>query len=91
MGIYIEGIKMPKNETYLRIDEKGEVYVYGSYPTELYKAIPVQPHGRCIDADNLLTDKSISTIGNGMTFGGQYSFSESEIINAPTIIPADRM
>ena len=90
MGIYIEGIKMPKNETYLRIDERGEVYVYGSYPTELYKAIPVQSHGKLIDVDNLLIDKSISTIEKGMPLGGQYVFSESELVNAPIIIPADR-
>ena len=57
MSILINGMKMPKDrEIYLRIDEKGEVYVYGSYPTELYKAVPVPPHGRLIDADELETD-----------------------------------
>lgn len=46
-------------------------------------------HGRLIDADNLLINKSINVIGKGMIFGGQYVFSESEIVNAPTIIPAE--
>lgn len=54
MSIYIDGLEMPKDrEINLRIDEKGEVYVYGSYPTELHKAVPVLPHGRLIDADTL--------------------------------------
>lgn len=44
MGIYIQGMEMPKDkEIFLRIDEKGEVYVYGSYPTELYKAVSITP------------------------------------------------
>lgn len=52
-------------------------------------AVPIPSHGRLIDADALLTDKSMSIIGKGMIFGGQYVFSESEIVNAPTIIEAD--
>ena len=51
--------------------------------------IELPPHGRLIDADNLLINKSINIIGKGMIFGGQYVFSESEIVNAPTIIPAE--
>ena len=55
MGFYIRGMEMPKDRgIYLRIDEKGEVYVYNQYPTKLYKAIPVPPHGRLIDADALI-------------------------------------
>lgn len=48
---------MPKDrEVVLRIDPKGEVYVYGSYPTALHKAVSVPPHGRLIDADALIAD-----------------------------------
>lgn len=51
MGIYIHGMEMPKyREIILRIDEKGEVYVYGTYPTELHKAVPVPDHGPLVDA-----------------------------------------
>ena len=53
MGLYIN-MEMPKDkEIFLRIDEKGEAYVYGSYPTKLYKAEPLPPHGRLVDADAL--------------------------------------
>ena len=89
MGIYIEGIKMPKNEIYLRIDEKGEVYVYGSYPTELYKAVPVPKHDRLGDLDKL---------ENGLRHMAKYQYGERQqgilgccetIRLAPTIIPAE--
>lgn len=85
MGIYIEGIKMPKNETYLRIDEKGEVYVYGSYPTELYKAIPVQPHGRLIDADALVNE----LVHSEFFSMSDYNKFVCLALKAPTIIPAE--
>lgn len=50
--ILIKGMEMPKGrEIYLRIDEKGEVYVNGSYPTELHTAIELPPHGRLGDLD----------------------------------------
>ena len=88
MSILIEGMELPKGkEVFLRIDEKGEVYVYGSYPTELHKAVPVPPHGRCIDADALI--KSDSVVGKLMMFGGEYVYTQSEIDRATTIIPAD--
>ena len=52
MSILIKGMDMPKDkETILRIDEKGEVYIYGSYPTELYSAFELPPYGDLIDRD----------------------------------------
>lgn len=90
MGIYIEGIKMPKNETYLRIDERGEVYVYGSYPTELHKAIPIQSHGDLIEREAVcLTDFEI-VMCNGDYKEGMKMLLE-KIESVPTIIPADRI
>lgn len=57
MSVLINGMEMPKDrEIILRIDEKGEVYVYGSYPTELYKAVPVPPHGDLIDRRETIID-----------------------------------
>ena len=39
MGIYIEGMNLPKeHEVIIKKKKKGEVYVYGSYPTELHQA-----------------------------------------------------
>lgn len=47
MSILIKGMEMPKDkEITLCIDEKGEVYIYGSYPTELYSAVELPPHGK---------------------------------------------
>lgn len=55
MSILIEGMELPKGkEITLRIDEAGEVYVFGSYPTELHRAVELPPHGRLIDADVLI-------------------------------------
>lgn len=56
---------------------------------ELQKRVPKTPHGRLIDADALIIDKSQDLIHKGMVFGGQYVFSESAILNAPTIIEAE--
>lgn len=53
--ILIRGMELPEDkEICLRIDKKGEVYVYGSYPTELYKAVPVPDHGRLVDEEQLI-------------------------------------
>ena len=53
MSILIKGMEMPEaKETFLRIDDKGNVKVYGN-PTESYEAVSVPPHGRLIDADAL--------------------------------------
>ena len=85
MSVLIEGMEMPKNcEIIIRIDEKGEVYVYGQYPTRIYKAIPVTPHGRLIDADELIDDvrrHSESYFAD--------DFAHEWVDKAPTVIPAD--
>jgi len=83
MSILIKGMELPEDkEIFLRIDEKGEVYVYGSYPTELHKAVPVQPHGRLIDAGAL----------EALFWDGQCYFTENikyKIKSIETIIPAE--
>lgn len=49
--ILIRGIEMPTNkDVTIRIDPNGEVYVYGTYPTLLLKAITLpEGHGNLID------------------------------------------
>lgn len=92
MSILILGMEMPKDrEINLRIDEKGEVYVYGSYPTELHKAVPVPPHGRLIDADALEQDaqkRLLMCNKNDNQFHKPYEIMRA-IALAPTIIPAE--
>lgn len=91
-GIYIHGMEMPKNrEIMLRIDETGEVYVYGAYPTELYKAIPAPGHGDLVARD-ALREKAYNS---GMWANGHEGFKQmvvdlEDINNAPTIIPASK-
>ena len=90
MSILIEGMELPKGkEVFLRIDEKGEVYVYGSYPTKLHKAVPVPPHGRLIDADALHYNRIRIAHPDGAVGGWNAVVMSAEIKDAPTIIPAD--
>lgn len=96
MSILIEGMEMPKNcEIIIRIDEKGEVYVYDQYPTKIYKAIPVPPHGRLIDADKLheaTYHRAFETDDDTMWQSGcwvRYRAIEQVQDNQPTVIPAD--
>ena len=93
--ILIRGMELPEDkEICLRIDEKGEVYVYGSYPTELHKAIPVPPHGRLGDLDRL--EQMFADIDHApySGFDGLEPFYSAEdaaqiIRLSPTIIPAE--
>ena len=86
MSILIKGMEMPKDkEIILRIDEKGEVYIYGSYPTELYSAVELPPHGRLIDADALA-----EKIQYECKWSGVYTKATCrELELAPTIIEAE--
>lgn len=98
MSVLIEGMEMPKNcEIIIRIDEKGEVYVYDQYPTKLYKAIPVPPHGRLIDADELIAkqEEDAEIFMGSTNYGDKVRYDEAmnavaNIVNAPTVIPADK-
>lgn len=93
MSILIKDMKMPKDkDIILRIDSKGEVYIYGNYPTEIYEAVELPSHGRLIDVD----------------YADEYAYDELELAyryltnweaaramqkiyqTAPTIIPAER-
>ena len=83
MSILIEGMEMPVDkEVFLRIDEKGEVYVYGSYPTELHKAVHVPPHGDLIDREPF-----VQFIKTHWDSYDQWFVEQLEA--RPTIIPAD--
>ena len=83
MSILIEGMELPKGkEVFLRIDEKGEVYVYGSYPTKLHKAVPVPPHGVLIDREPF-----VQFIKTHWDSYDQWFVEQLEA--RPTIIPAE--
>ena len=77
MGIYISGMEMPKNEPLLvKINPDGSVSTTARNGYKKYEAIPVPPHGRLIDADDL---------ANSIT-GAIY---HSDLLDAPTVIPAE--
>jgi len=83
MSILIKGMALPEDkEIFLRIDEKSEVYVYGSYPTELHKAVPVPPHGDLIERDKL-----IENCMQEDSFIAELLFRK--VNNAPTILEAE--
>ena len=87
MGVYINGMDMPKNEPLLvKINPDGSVSTTGKNGYKKYEAIPVPPHGDLIDRDVLLKkcefactddDEDVRVV--------RYSAIES----APTIIPAE--
>jgi len=81
MAVLLEGINIPEgNPITINIYRDG-TWV-NAYTTEDGKAVPVPPHGRCIDADELKTafpcGESVRTECVRVT-----------IDHAPTIIPAE--
>jgi len=55
--ILIRGMKMPKNEPMLvKINPDGSVSTTAKNNYRKYEAIPVPPHGRLIDADELRSE-----------------------------------
>lgn len=88
MSILIQGMEMPKEMRTLTIFPNGYVAVHNSFDTfeSETKAIQIPPHGRLIDADELLTSKSVGT----QIAGWGKMYHETCIEYAPTIIPADK-
>lgn len=96
MGIYITGIEMPKDGNFVElliwadghVTKTGDSYIaedgrayYQPCTFEYFQAIPVPPHGRLIDADELIERAY------------RLKLDSRELIveminNAPTIIPA---
>lgn len=91
MGVYIEGLELPKEfgnyygHYTLCISEDG-VNILG-VDEKLYSVVEVKaPHGRLKDVDAILQEK-----GNKiqMVMEGDYLYHETIIQNAPTIIEAE--
>ena len=95
MGIYINGIEMPKSKSIcIIIDPAGQVRHYDlnndKYAdNELFEAVSISPHGRLIDAD-VLAEKHRELAYE--LRGANYDFHMtacSWVNSAPTIIPAE--
>lgn len=92
MSIYIKDMEMPtKKNAVILITPNGDVWMIGNMPNEdthlvKAKAISTPQHGRLIDADALLNNKSIGT--QIARLGKMYH--ETCIEYAPTVIPANK-
>lgn len=98
MGVYIHNMEMPKNCGICPFcvpeadEDRGDICVLcGQFPLVKDEKscecplIPVTPHGRLIDADELLQSHSVS---DGIYFPDAY-IPATAIKAAPTIIPAE--
>ena len=87
MSVYIPGMEMPtKGYRLILVHADGTVQTTSGETT----AVPVPPHGRCIDADKIgLTDFEIILCQKGNPFKNALEMLLEKIENAPTIIPAD--
>lgn len=96
MSVYIKGMEMPKEGDLIVIRPDGKAYYVSANPQNAYEgeAVPVPPHGRLIDADALLESEQGYTIPNynsdGYVADLEGAYTEVQIENAPTIIPADK-
>lgn len=100
MGIYIKGMEMPSDEIGqhkykdIRVWYDGEVEALEGYwfNESSYKAIPVPPHGRLIDADalwvniNEICDRHDNEIITDLTCLQQIL---SAVRHTSTVIPAE--
>ena len=88
-GLYIHGMEMPTFR-----DDYVAIVIYGNgtirsvhgYVIDGATAVPVQPHGRLIDADALMRFKGDCYDADGHLL---YAVGTGNILRAPTIIPAE--
>jgi hypothetical protein len=101
MGVYIKGMEMPKNcfecPWRCKVDPENLLCrISGEYFEETFSGtiqnrhkscplIPVQPHGRLIDADAIRAD--IDEKRPGRSYEDAWALTVLD--NAPTVIPAD--
>jgi len=98
MSILIKGIKMPKDKDVIfRIDSKGEVYIYGGYPTEIHEAVELPYHGDLIDRSRLIggfadwyIQESPMYLGDSKVVAETIGDAMKAIEAAPVVIPAER-
>lgn len=90
MGILIKGMEMPKEVPIIFcIHPDGKVFADLEGGWREYKAVPVQPHGRLIDADALYESYALDTNIDVMASVKRINeYMQLKIDEAPTIIPA---
>lgn len=94
--ILIKGMEMPSCGLTVTIYPDGRVVQFFGYgeKKQLGTAVPVPPHGRLIDADDvaLQIDEWMDSVGTVMIGHGMSYYGEllGCIEDAPTIIPASK-
>ena len=88
--LLIRGMELPQNEPLLvKINPDGSVSTTAKNGYKKYEAVPIQPHGRLIDAD-VLAEKHRELAYE--LCGANYDFhmtARAWINSAPTITPAE--
>lgn len=90
MGVYIKGMKMPKEDMKnIMILADGRVFQFSGYgnPKPLGIAVPVPEHGDLIDYDFCMENYELLHDDDGNPV---YAVKMRDINRAPTIIPADK-
>ena len=92
MSIIIQGMEMPTSPILFCIHPDGKVFADLEGGWREYKSVPVPPHGRLIDADEL--DTSIFQAGFSYAITRRklrYTPGDvrQKIANAPTVIEAE--
>lgn len=87
MSILIKGMEMPKDEgDSIHILRDETAVIYRAESIDFYKAIPVSPHGRLIDADELFKEME----RKGWFDNADRDKAEDIVLSAPTIIEEER-
>ena len=89
MGVYIKGMEMPKSCGNCFFDthcDNWRLRNWGAPPPDDCPLVPVPPHGRLIDADEMRDEWLIN--GENEYVYDTNAFLES-IDNQPTVIPAE--
>lgn len=86
MNILIKGMEMPTSLVLFCVHPDGRVFADLEGGWREYKAVPVPPHGRLIDADALI---SRVTDEKGNYYGHDCAVIGEAVEFAPTIIPAE--
>lgn len=101
--LLIRGMEMPKSPVLFCIHPDGKVFADLEGDWREYKAVPVPPHGRLIDADALMhefekaqrtmeqhgQEYSCSFMSSSQELSTEWYCVEDMVENAPTILPAE--
>lgn len=97
MGVYVKGMEMPKDKPLIiKINPDGAVSSTFDNDYRKYEAVPVPPHGRLGDLDELAKqiehDRYHHTHTDGLAVRhhiAEYGHFLKKIADTPTIIPAE--